>query len=252
MSENQKNNIQEERTPEEILQAINGLSEKNGPKATVTFTNELENIDTDKVKTLSSKSLFNPEVLVQPHGEYIQIDFIFKKASDVDIKILWKVFEKYGLLLGTLNEKSKEIPVNSVVIIPTAFDEQYFLIAENPIFWTLQPTFPGKEITMIRTLFEQKNVNICKADFDIDELQEAEAKKIEMENEFQLKVSKKENNPYDKVESSFEEQTKGNVSLSETRSKNSFSLRGMSANEDVIELPEDEKERPVEEGKHMY
>lgn len=184
-----------------IMEVINGSLDDRTPKCTISFTNEMYNVDTQDARTLIAKVLSKPVVNIRQHGKYINMDFLFKQSGDVDLKLLWKVFETYGTLMDSVDESSKEIPLNSVVIIPEAFSGVYFLMAQAPIFWTLQAPFPGKEATMIRLFYEQESVAVCKAELDVEGTFKVEKEKVQQEDAFQMKAMQKEeakakDNPY--------------------------------------------------------
>lgn len=161
----------------EIITSIKGFDSKGLANCSVSSTCELWNANTQAVKEVQSYAMRKPSVEIQRRGDYVQIDFEFISSLDSELKILWGALEEYGRLMSEVTESSIELPNYSIAILPHSGDENYYLMAVNPIFWTVQPKVPGMQTNIIRTVFNTFNFFVMEADaLDFNEA-EAEAKR---------------------------------------------------------------------------
>lgn len=171
---------------DEIIKAACGKNENNNPNCSLTLCTQKWSVMEDKEpETIGEHPAYRPVLDLQKHGKFIQIDLEFPALSDIDLKIMWNMFEKYGRELDEVDDNSESIPVSALTIVPLVYEGGYYMIAINPIFWTLQPSQPGKEATVIRLLYEEENLNFYEAseeDINIEDI-EADVDRTILEQE---------------------------------------------------------------------
>lgn len=182
---------------DEIIKASCGKNEDNNPNCSFTLcTQKWSIMEEDKEpETIGEHPAYKPVLDMQKHGKFIQIDLEYPTSSDIDLKIMWNMLEKYGQELDEVNEDSESIPMSALTIVPLVYEGCYYMIAINPIFWTLQPSQPGKEATVIRLLYEEENLNFYEAseeDIDIEGIEADVDRAILEQQNFEQEVMDKE------------------------------------------------------------
>jgi hypothetical protein len=68
------------------------------------------------------------------------------------------------------------------MILPIEFSGAFYILANNPIFWALQPILPGEDCKVISILFEEEDFQFFEGP-DIDKEMMENMIKQEIENE---------------------------------------------------------------------
>lgn len=145
----------------EIVEMINGKDEKGKAKSAITLTSTMIHID-KTMRDTGTISCHHPIVTLKRRGKYVEIDLTFLSSLDNDLKMLWGMLESHGKKVELISSESVEIPVISLTVVPIEAECQYYAVASNPIFWTIQPEQPGYEAKVLRLVFENVNVQFYK------------------------------------------------------------------------------------------
>jgi len=169
----------------EIIQEVNGKTLDNMPKGSFSLLIDMWNTNNDNMKTVRDVALCKPELQIQRHGKYVQVDIIFRSAMDRDLETLWKAMEHYGDLLDKVEETSDTIPVATLTITSIEWEGYFHIVGVAPVLWTLQPQKPGLPASVLRIIYndtdfifyEDENLDLTKV------RSEAEREVMRMEQE---------------------------------------------------------------------
>lgn len=171
-----------EYTIKDIIDKITG-EEDNLPKAAVTMNVVLLDQDQNVVDA-GNYSAYKPIVDIVRLGNYIQIDLKFKSTLDNDLNVFWRIIEDYAYKINHTEEYGGKEPGLSLTIVPSDLECKYFVIANSPIFWSLQPEKPNEPNNILRMCFELNNFLIYETNVPMDELMEEIDREIAEENSF--------------------------------------------------------------------
>jgi hypothetical protein len=184
-------------TIDEIIQELNGKTANNVPKASFAFVIDMWSIDKERARSIQNLSICKPELKIEKHGNYVQVDFIYISPMDADLEKQWKALEYYGSLQNEIKDDSEELPVGSLIITSTEWEGYFHVTAIAPVCWALTSNKPGKQTNIIRVVFEDtkflfyydENLNLTNARAEAErELNAIEEQLIKAE----LEMAKKE------------------------------------------------------------
>lgn len=144
-------------TINEMIQEVNGKTQDNVPKGSFSLLIDMWGINGENIRPVRDITLCKPELQIQRHGKYIQVDIIFISPMDSDLEKLWNVMEYYGQLLNQVEENSTEIPVATLTIAPVEWEGYFHMVGINPVLWTLQPRKPGASASVLRIIYTDVN-----------------------------------------------------------------------------------------------
>ena len=169
-------------TIKEIINAVKGVNEEEKPKAAITLTNIFYNDDLDDAEEFGSASAYNPTIDIKYNSGFVRVDLIFKNSMDKDLRLFNALLENYGKEVNDYDEMKPKIPLNSLTILPIEFNGSYYIVANNSIFWCLQPVIPGEDCRMISILYEEEDFQFFEdSELDIEAIDKIIKEEIESE-----------------------------------------------------------------------
>lgn len=164
----------------DLILACSGKSESGNPKCMFTLFNEVWGMDDSKT-TIDDLFIDKPELRIFKHAGYVQVDFIYESARDMDLYFQHKFIEDFSQSENSVDyteeelekgiyidengyEKPVKFPNLILNIIPRELKEKYYIMGFNPIFSCLQPLEPEGEIKMIRLVFNEEDFLFLEAD----------------------------------------------------------------------------------------
>lgn len=178
-------------TTKELILAASGEGEHGRTKAAIGMFWEIWGAD-GSVKSKEEISLEKPVLNIFRHGGYVQVDLKFKTKNDIDLRMLWSMLEKFCNASNSVEDEAEEIPALTLSIYPLEFDGEYYMLAINPIFHTLQPNGPAGDPTVIRLVYAEEDFLFYEMDKDSAENMAADVKK-EIDGEDQADYDSFEN-----------------------------------------------------------
>lgn len=177
-------------------------------KNIVSISTEVMFTDTQQTKTILEKTYSKPKVSIKIIGDYVLIDLAFKNMHDVDLKLSWRIFERYASIMDAYvrEDDNNEYPILSFSITPKKYNGKYFILAHTPTFWSLQPTSPEQEdYAMLRAVFPTNNVDLLTPTYNVDDFNATEKVREQMREEYKYAVEEKvrkqeEENPYNTLD----------------------------------------------------
>lgn len=123
------------------------------------------------IRRLDELAIEKPIVQLYRMREYTQIDFIFRCQQDVDLIMIWDVLDAYGKAVQNIEEGN--YPQLTLQIAPKCYDFKYFVLAVNPIFFTLQPESPSAaDCNVLRFVFNEENMTVAGMEISNEEKEE--------------------------------------------------------------------------------
>ncbi len=179
-------------TVQEILEKVCGIDQDGDPRSLVSLYLLETNEEGDNAKEITSVSVFKPAVNIRNVSGMIMADLIFKSQSDVDLKRMYDIAEKYGDLSNAffLAENPPVIPHLMLYLFPVE-NQGGFLQCGNPFMWSLTSTGVNTGLNCLRIIFDPDNIAITESDpLDVSEaLAEAD---IEMNEREQIEKMRQE------------------------------------------------------------
>ena len=176
-----------------VVRECVGVDEKGNPKAAIGLSLDMVNPYTDTSKTIAEQSTGRPIVDINKRFDFIEVALTFKTPIDNEMRTMWGHLERFGALLNTVTELSKEAPALTMAIVPYTGVGAFYIIATNPIGWYLQPDKVGGEVKQIKLLFHCEDVNFYQTDeMDIESIGAAVIREMEAEAEAVEKMQEKE------------------------------------------------------------
>lgn len=181
----------------ELIKMVNGTNEKTKkPNSAFTLSAEAINPVTKNRRSLGTMSAHKPEIMLQRHGQDVQIDFYYVSPLDSVLRSQWLMLEKFGADLEALADSNKEMPVMSITIVPVEYGGKFYARAINPRFWALMPKRPGEDVNCIRIIFDALDVeffsdeNVDVREIDMEAKNEARNRDFIEQQEEALKEDK--------------------------------------------------------------
>lgn len=154
----------------ELIKEISGLDEAGMPKSFVNIVHEIWNSQ-GVARIVSENTFFKPDIKMFHHLKYLQIDLKFKSPSDQDLTVIWRVLEEYCKPENSIDNTQGECPLLSIVIAPKKYNGKYYLLANNPIIYTLQPDTVNSAPTVIRMVFSDEDFNFFQTNESADDIE---------------------------------------------------------------------------------
>lgn len=124
------------------------------------------------------------EFYLENHGEFVQIDLIFKSNFAPELRLFWSQLENFGKLMDKCvvgdNGIAENLPLVIFNVVPDEYAASHYLAFHNPSLWFLQPVKPEDENCKIIRMFikpENLEINTVPDDIDLTQL-EAESSRI--------------------------------------------------------------------------
>ncbi len=169
---------------QEILEKVCGIDQDGEPKSLVSLYLLETNEDGENAKELISESIFKPAVNVRSISGMIMVDLIFKSQTDVNLKRMYDIAEKYGDKSNAffLEENPSAIPHLMLYLFPVE-NEGCFLQCGNPFMWSMTSTGVNNGLNCLRFVFDPDNIALTESDpLDVSEaLAEADLEMYERE-----------------------------------------------------------------------
>lgn len=228
-------------TISEILKNIVGYSEGK-PKSAVSFN--LSHIDTinEQIIDETSINMSGAEVKVKKIGEFITVDLSFINKFSSELNRLWSVLELYGEKMSDPENFEEESIVKGVfTFLPIALKGKAFVSAINPIHWTLMPSSPTGENSVIRLLFKDSTFLFLEGEeIDIDALVESIEQEIRKEETYMQQIA-------DKVEEEEDYRDELNAKVENVRNINTFIENPLHTNITRNDNPDEDDVEEIEE-----
>ena len=146
-------------TVKDFIMQLNGIdSNTKKPRSAITVQLQMYNTVTEKNSVVESFSIHKPIVEVKRRGDYVEIEFAFDKATDIELRRIWNIYENYGRRMNLLEDKSINIPQLLTMIVPIKEEGKMYLLAFEPIMWVPKPKVPGLEANILSILFQINNM----------------------------------------------------------------------------------------------
>lgn len=164
---------------QEILTAAMGKNSEGLPNSSIVLNAFSFDRKTREEEEISTVASYSPEVQIKKLNGFVMVDLIFVNDFAPDLRRLWAAFELYGEQeLSKANSSYHAF----LIIAPLSYEGKVYIMADNPVFWTLQPQKPGDSINTVRILFRDCDLGIYKNDdIDIEAIKKSVDKEIELE-----------------------------------------------------------------------
>ena len=126
-------------------------------------------------REVSTRYTKQGSVVIEPHGDFIQVDLVFKTGFDPEMRAMWSLLTEYG----KLKTETEMIFANGGIpdeqqflifyVLPDEYLTECYLTFTNPVFWAMQPEEPGDEranVIRMAVLPEQFSINPVTEDID--------------------------------------------------------------------------------------
>lgn len=153
----------------EVIMAASG-SIDGKTKSAIGLFHEIwhTNGDTTPVQQIS---LEKPVVNIFRHAGYVQVDLVFISKFDADLRNIWDMLTRFCEPENSMDDETDEMPTIVLAIYPTEFEGKYYILATNPIFFTLQPEDASGDPCVIRLIFDEEEFTVFEED-DEDVMEE--------------------------------------------------------------------------------
>lgn len=164
----------------EMLEAFCGVDASGHSKVYFSMYHEIVDKDGNR-KTVSQLDIDKPVINLFVQPGYVMVDFIYQSSSDADLAEQWYFLSNYYNYQNSMDPEEETIPAFVLVLIPKEHESDFHLLAENPIFPTLQPSDPqNPEPRVIRLIFSESDIAFYHTAPDLINKREIES---EIENE---------------------------------------------------------------------
>ena len=169
-------------TIKDIILAASGSIDGN-TKCAIGLFHEIWNVDTDETSTLQQINIEKPIVNIFKHANYTQVDLVFKSKFDADLRNIWDMLTRFCETENSIDDDTTELPVIVLSIFPHELNGLYYILATNPIFYTLQPEDASGDPCVIRLVFDNDDFIVIKDNEEaINELKQEISNELEREN----------------------------------------------------------------------
>lgn len=137
--------------------------------------------------------MLNPTVNIFRHAETSLITLTFPSKFDAELRTAYNALENFSKAEQSMDDNALNIPLLRLVVVPNDFAGKYYIVAANPLMWTLSPADATGEPRVIRFAVADENLNAyCTNE---DEEEEAEPQEEENEEAAEVAVSDIEPEP---------------------------------------------------------
>ena len=137
--------------------------------------------------------MLNPTVNIFRHAETSLITLTFPSKFDAELRTAYNALENFSKAEQSMDDDGLNIPLLRLVVVPNDFTGKYYIVAANPLMWTLSPADATGEPRVIRFAVADENLNAyCTNE---DEEEEAEPQEEENEEAAEVAVSDIEPEP---------------------------------------------------------
>lgn len=131
--------------------------------------------------------MLNPTVNIFRHAETSLITLTFPSKFDAELRTAYNALENFSKAEQSMDDDGLNIPLLRLVVVPNDFAGKYYIVAANPLMWTLSPADATGEPRVIRFAVADENLNAyCTNE---DEESDAESPEEESEDAAEIAVS---------------------------------------------------------------
>lgn len=142
----------------DMLEAFCGADSNGYSKVYFSMYHEIVDKDGNR-ETIAKLDIDKPTINLFVQPGFVMVDFIYKSSQDADLAEQWYFLSDYYSAQNSMNPEDETVPSLVFVLIPKEHEEDFHLLAENPIFPTLQPSDPNNpEPRVIRLIFSESDI----------------------------------------------------------------------------------------------
>lgn len=160
----------------EMLEAFCGVDASGHSKVYLSMYHEMVDKYGNR-ETIAELDLDKPVINLFVQPGFVMVDFIYQSSKDADLAEQWYFLSNYYQHQNSMNPEEETIPAFVLVVIPKEHESEFHLLAENPIFPTLQPSDPqNPEPRVIRLIFTEENIAFYHTDENLIDKRKIENK----------------------------------------------------------------------------
>lgn len=151
----------------DLIVAASGYNEELGfPNASCVLYMDILHKSGAAPTPVQEIPLLNPTVNIFRHAETSQITLTFPSKFDPELRAAYNALENFSKAENSADDNGNDFPMVRLVVIPNAFAGECYILAANPLLWTLSPADATGEPRVIRIAVADENLNAFYADKD--------------------------------------------------------------------------------------
>lgn len=144
-----------------VIKDVCGIRNDGNSKGSMSMQFYIGNSKTSEIKkTVDTVLTLEPFYKIERHGKYVQVDVLFRDHLHEDMKKIWECLENYGKTMEEMHDDPFQFPMVTLCMVPIESPNNYYIRLFRPLFWSLQPQFPGGECNMVRLIFDMNDFAI--------------------------------------------------------------------------------------------
>lgn len=161
-------------TMKDLIVASSGRDEENGfPNASCNLYLDIYHTDGTEPESIGQLAMVSPTVEIFRHADTSMVTLQFPTKFDGELSSAYNMLESFAEAKNSMADDIKDIPMVRLVVIPAKWDGRYYILASNPLMWTLCPTGLDGEPNALRFAFADEDICAYDGGEEADELADA-------------------------------------------------------------------------------
>ena len=145
-------------TMKELIMASAGYNDEiQAPNASCILYLDVFHMDGAKPTPISQMSIVTPTVNIFRHAETSMVTLTFPTKFERELASVYNMLEAFGDASQSMEDES-DFPLLRLVIIPNKYAGKYYIVAANPLLWSLCPAGLDGEPRVIRFAVSDENL----------------------------------------------------------------------------------------------